>query len=91
LDGSTQLFNYLAAFGLLMVVGAAGWGLQSWLIAGVSSLAAWLKLGQTFSPGRAPDLAELAACIVGVALGCVLFRFVRRDRREICWPTLHRF
>ncbi|MCH8168626.1 MAG: glycosyltransferase [Proteobacteria bacterium] len=82
LEGATAIFNHVAAFGLLIVVGAAGWGLQSWLIAGVSSLAAWLELGQMFSPGRVPDLADLAASILGVAIGCLLVRHWRLDRRS---------
>ncbi len=57
---------------------AAGRGLQTWLIAGVSGLALWLEFGQILSPGRVPDLVELAASLVGVALGYALFQFWRR-------------
>lgn len=74
--------NHVMAFCMLTVVGAVGWGREAWLTVGVSSLAAWLKLGQMLSPGRAPDLAELTASLVGVVLGCVLVRLWRRERRS---------
>jgi len=83
LDGSTKLFNHLAAFGLLMVVGATGWGLQTWPIVGVSAIAVWLEFAQFLSPGREPVLVQVAGSLAGTLLGLILARLWRMDRRAI--------
>ncbi len=52
------------------------------LIAGLSGLAVWLELAQFLSPGREPDLVQVAGSLIGILLGLILARLWRMDRRS---------
>ena len=75
--------NVGGVFALLEAMRATGWGLTLPLIAGLSGLAVWLELAQFLSPGREPDLAQVAGSLAGILLGLILAQLWRMDRRVI--------
>ena len=82
LKDATEPLGHTVAFAALTVVGAITWGLTWTLIAGLSGLAVWLELAQFLSPGREPDLVQVAGSLAGILLGLILARFWRRERQS---------
>ena len=83
LKDATEPLGHTAVFLALTVVGAMTWGLTLPLLAGLSGLAVWLELTQFLSPGREPDLAQVAGSLAGILLGLIVARLWRMDRRAI--------
>ena len=63
------------------MAGTIAWGLTLPLIASLSGLAVWLELAQFLSPGREPDLVQVAGSLAGILLGLILARLRREVRR----------
>jgi len=90
LKDATEPLGHTVAFFALTVAGTIAWGLTLPLLAGLSGLAVWLELAQFLSPGREPDLVQVAGSLAGILLGLILARLWRRDRRAIRAATSHR-
>ncbi len=83
LKDAIEPLGHTVAFAALTVVGAMTWRLTWALIAGLSGLAVSLELAQFLSPGREPDLVQVAGSLAGISLGLILARLWRLDRRAI--------
>ncbi len=83
-QGSTQYFHHVHAFLVLMLLGAAGWGMRNRLVLGLTLYAIGLELAQTVAPGRETALKDMLASLAGVALGYALARLIRIART---WRT----
>ncbi len=77
--------NHLLAFGALTVIACAsvGSGRRSamWVVLGMLAYGAFIEIVQTQIPSREGDWADLAADMVGVALGLAFVTAVRRARQ----------
>lgn len=74
--------NHLLAFAWLAALGTSAWpSRQGWMTAGLLGYGALIELLQHFAPGRHADSADLLADGVGIALGWMVLRAVRRMRR----------
>jgi len=83
LKDATEPLGHTAAFFALTVPGAITWRLTLPLIAGLSGLAVWLELAQFVSPGREPDLVQVAGSLAGIFLGLILAWLSGENRRAI--------
>jgi VanZ family protein len=83
LKDATEPLGHMVAFVALSVTGAIAWGLTLRLLAGLSGLAVGLEFTQFLSPGREPDLSQVAGGLAGILLGLILARFWRIDRRRL--------
>lgn len=76
--------NHLLAFGTLTVVACAcveqGRRSAMWVVVGLLAYGAFIEIVQTQIPSREGDWADLAADVVGVALGLAVVAAVRRVR-----------
>ena len=77
-QGATQYFHHVGAYLVLMLVGAAAWGLRDTLVIGVTLGAIGLELAQTLSPGRQTAVVDMVASLAGVAFGYGLTRLALR-------------
>ena len=83
LKDATEPLGHTVAFFALTVVGTIAWG-RTWpLIAGLCGLAVWLELAQFISPGREPDLVQVAGSLAGILLGLILARLWARAPRQL--------
>lgn len=77
--------NHLLAFGTLTVIACAcveqGRRSAMWVVIGLIGYGAFIEIVQTQIPSRQGDWADLAADMVGVALGLAIVAAVRRVRQ----------
>jgi len=81
-EGVTHSYNHILAFATLILVGSLAWGWRRQLVVGLTIYAVALELAQTVSPGRQTTLADMAASLAGVAIGCVLVLILRITLRH---------